>query len=222
LLATLIGSLLRHRQLPLRHIHPSRMSEEQMHEIRLVGRGGQGVVTAGELLGRAALRAGWWPQSIPTFGPERRGALSQATLRLDREEVLLKCTTSYPDLLLVLDPTIWHQADVCQGLQARAKLIFNTSEPPEDVAAALTGGRHGYRINADRCTVYTVDATAIAIEELGRPITNTAMMGALVGATGLVEFAAVAEVLEERFGKRAQGNIAAAARARDSLQEVGV
>ncbi len=192
-----------------------------MHEIRLVGRGGQGVVTAGELLGRAALSAGWWAQSIPTFGPERRGALSQATLRLDREEILLKCTTAHPDLLLVLDPTIWHQANVFQGLQAGATLVFNTSESPQEVADALADGRYGYQIAPEQYSIYTVDATAIALQELGRPITNTAMMGALVGATGLIEFDAVTTVLDERFGKRAGGNIAAAALARDGLRKLG-
>ena len=192
-----------------------------MHEIRLVGRGGQGVVTAGELLGRAAVQAGWSAQSIPTFGPERRGALSQATLRLQKEVIRLKCTTSTPDVLLVLDPTIWRQANIAVGLREHAQLIFNVAELAERVREDLLSGRYGYALPVSHFTVYQVDATAIALETLGRPITNTAMMGALVGATGLIDFDAVEEALTDRFGARAADNIAAARAARDGLKRAG-
>jgi 2-oxoacid:acceptor oxidoreductase gamma subunit (pyruvate/2-ketoisovalerate family) len=192
-----------------------------LHEIRLAGRGGQGVVTAGDLLGKAAILEGRWAQSIPTFGPERRGALSQATLRIADEEILLKCTAARPDVLLVLDPTIWHFANIALGLQEGARLIFNTTLPPEDIASQLRGGAYGYRPPVDRFQVYTVDATGIALEVLGRPITNTAMMGAFVGATGLLEMHSIEAVLGERFDGKATMNIEAARQARNRLTVSG-
>ena len=114
--------------------------KKAMHEIRLVGRGGQGVVTAGDLLGKAAILDGRHAQSIPTFGPERRGALSSCTLRIADGEILLKCSSMSPDVLLVLDPTIWHHANVLLGFQAGGKLIFNSPLEPKAIDAELTSG----------------------------------------------------------------------------------
>jgi 2-oxoacid:acceptor oxidoreductase gamma subunit (pyruvate/2-ketoisovalerate family) len=192
-----------------------------LHEIRLVGRGGQGVVTAGDLLGKAAIGEGRWAQSIPTFGPERRGALSQATLRIADDEILLKCSSARPSVLLALDPTIWHFANVLLGLQEGAKLIFNTTRTPGEIDALLREGRFGYQPPVTTFDVYTVDATGIALQVLGRPITNTAMMGALVGATGLLGMASVEAVLQERFDGQGTVNIEAARQARDRLARHG-
>ncbi len=201
--------------------HPESASASagrKLHEIRLAGRGGQGVVTAGDLLGKAAVREGFWAQSIPTFGPERRGALSSATLRMGPEEILLKCSTAAPGVLLVLDPTIWTQFNVTAGLVEEAVLVFNTTEAPEEVEARLRGGALPYRLGVERCRICTVDATGIALAVLGRAITNTAMMGAFCGATGLLGLEPVEAVLAERFGKRASPNIEAARAARDAIR----
>lgn len=189
-----------------------------LHEIRLAGRGGQGVVTAGELLGRAAVGEGRFAQSIPTFGPERRGALSSAVLRLSGEEILLKCSAARPDVVLVLDPTIWHHANVFGGARPDATLILNTPDAPADVALALESGRYGYRMSAGGFRVLTVDATGLAMEILGRPITNTAMMGAFAGATGLIAMASVEDALVERFGVKGEANVRAARVAAERLR----
>lgn len=186
-------------------------------ELRLVGRGGQGVVTAGDLLGRAAVGEGRWAQSIPTFGPERRGALAQSTLRIADEPILLKCSRSRPRVVVVIDPTIWHHANVLLGLEPEATLVFNTRQAPGEVAAELCDGRWGYRLEGTGHSVCTVDATGIANQVLGHAIPNTAMVGALVGATGLVGMAAVHEALVARFGARAEANQEAAKRAADAL-----
>jgi len=190
---------------------------EALHEIRLMGRGGGGIVTAGELLGQAALLEGRHAQSMPTFGPERRGALSTCTLRIGTDEILLKCSTAQPSILAVLDPTIWHHAPVTMGLQEGATLVFNTPASPEEVEADLRAARHGYPLGVDACTVITVDATKIALEHIGRAITNTTMMGAVSGATDIVSMASIEAVLGERFGAKADANIAAARAGRDSL-----
>jgi 2-oxoacid:acceptor oxidoreductase gamma subunit (pyruvate/2-ketoisovalerate family) len=188
-----------------------------MHEIRLVGRGGQGIVTAGDLLGKAAVESGFWAQSIPTFGPERRGALSLATLRIDGEEILLKCTASRPDVVLVLDPTIWHFANVLGGLREQAVVIINTPRAAEEIDSDLRSGRHGYRPAVEQYRLFTVDATGIALEQLGRPITNSAMMGAFVGATAILGMEPIEAVLTRRFGEKAAGNLKAARAARENL-----
>jgi len=133
----------------------------ELHEIRLVGRGGTGVVTAGEVLGKAALVEGRWAQAIPTFGPERRGALSSCTLRISGEEILLKCGSIRPDVLVVIDRTIWRHAPVTGGLAEGATLIFNTPASPADLEKDL-------RLDIERYELFTVDANAIALEFLGR------------------------------------------------------
>lgn len=193
---------------------------DTMRTIRLVGRGGQGVVTAGDLLGRAAVQAGRWAQSIPTFGPERRGALSLATLRIDDDAILLKCTTSRPDVVLVLDPTIWHFANVLGGMRDGAWLVFNTPRSPAEIDADLRQGRYGYKPPTERYRLFTVDATDVALATLGRAITNTAMMGAFAGATGILEMSAIEGVLVERFGSKAGANVEAAKLAKSRLQEL--
>ncbi|MHC4548607.1 MAG: 2-oxoacid:acceptor oxidoreductase family protein [Planctomycetota bacterium] len=183
-------------------MNPSSVVRE-LHEIRLVGRGGTGVVTAGELLGKAAVLEGKWAQAIPTFGPERRGALCTSTLRLSDEPIRLKCSTARPDVLVVLDATIWRHAPVLGGLEEGATLIFNSAAAP-----AKLDGELGLAL--ERYALHTVDATGIALECLQRAITNTAMLGALAGATGLVGMEAVEAVIRERFGAAAEANIAAA------------
>jgi 2-oxoacid:acceptor oxidoreductase gamma subunit (pyruvate/2-ketoisovalerate family) len=192
-----------------------------MHEIRLAGRGGQGVVTAGDLLGKAAVLEGKHAQSVPTFGPERRGAMSACTLRVSDSEILLKCSSTSPDVLCVLDPTIWHHVNVTLGLREGGKLIFNSPRTPEELAEELATAKHGYSLSIDRYELFSVDATTIALEAIGRPITNTAMMGALVGAIGVVEMASIEKVLMEKFGKRGEMNIKSATAASASLRRLG-
>jgi 2-oxoacid:acceptor oxidoreductase gamma subunit (pyruvate/2-ketoisovalerate family) len=192
-----------------------------MHEIRLVGRGGQGVVTAGELLGEAAIRRDRFAQAIPTFGPERRGALSMCTLRIADEPILLKCSSTQPNVLLVFDPTIWHHAPVSLGLQEGSTLVFNTPRDPAEVEADLRAGNHPTRIDLEDCRIFTLDATGIALETIGRPITNTAMMGALAGATGVLEMESLEDVLRERFGAKGEQNVAAARASAKRLRRNG-
>ncbi len=192
-----------------------------MHEVRLVGRGGQGVVTAGDLLGKAAVLEGRYAQSIPTFGPERRGALSQCTVRVSKDEILLKCSSTSPGVLVVLDSSIWHFAPITLGLVPGGRLIFNSTRPPAEIDAELRGGKYGYQPGIDDFEVLTVDATSIAMEILGRPITNTSMMGAFVGATGIISMDSLARVLEERFGEKAALNIQAAKAAAAGIRKIG-
>ena len=192
-----------------------------LREIRLVGRGGTGVVTAGELLGQAAVREERHAQAIPTFGPERRGALSSCTLRISETPILLKCSSTHPDILLVIDATIWRHAPVTAGLAEGGVLVFNSTSGPDEVEKELRSGDLGYRLGVDACSIFTVDATGIAIEFIGKPITNTTMMGALAGATGVVGMSSLEEVLEERFGENGRKNRDAARAGKDRLRGRG-
>ena len=102
-------------------------------EIRIAGRGGQGVVTAGELAGSAVLSEGRHAQVLPTFGPERRGALATSTLRVSDRSIHRKYAAARPGVVAVLDPTIWRHANVALGVREGALLLFNTTREPGQV-----------------------------------------------------------------------------------------
>jgi 2-oxoacid:acceptor oxidoreductase gamma subunit (pyruvate/2-ketoisovalerate family)/2-oxoacid:acceptor oxidoreductase delta subunit (pyruvate/2-ketoisovalerate family) len=197
-----------------------RNTMRDVEEIRLQGRGGQGIVTAGELLGKAAILEGKHAQSVPTFGPERRGALSSCSLRIAERPILLKCSATTANVLCLLDPTIWHFVDITAGLLEGSRLVFNTTLSPEEIDDELRSGKHGYVLPLREYSIFTVDATSIALEVLGRPITNTAMMGAFAGATGLVRADSIAAVLGEKFGDRAGKNVESAEKASEALRSV--
>ena len=199
----------------MRATPPMKALVHDVSEIRLVGRGGAGVVTAGELLGKAAVAEGNWAQAIPAFGPERRGALCLSTVRVSEEQILIRCAAARPSILLVLDPTIWRHAPVTGGLADGAALIFNSPVAPEELEKEL-------QLDGGEPRVYTVDATGIAMAILGRPITNTTMLGALVHATGAVSMDSLEQVLVERFGEGARQNILAARTGGARLKGPGV
>lgn len=193
-------------------------TNEEITEIRLQGRGGQGIVTAGELLGKAAILEGKFAQSIPTFGPERRGALSTCSLRISNQPILLKCSSTTADVLCLLDPTIWHFVNITAGFGESGLLIFNTTNSPDEISQELRSGKYGYSLTTQNYSLFTVDATGIALEIMGKAITNTAMMGAFARATGLVKMESVTHVLKEKFENRADINIRMAMKAYEDLK----
>ena len=161
-------------------------------EIRWHGRGGQGVVTAGKLLAETALGSGQYFQAFPDYGPERMGAPIKAYTRLSPEPIDLHCQIEYPDVVLVLDPTLLGTVPVTEGLKEDGVLLVNTQLSPGEIRE-VTGFRTG--------RVFTVDASHIAIEEIGREITNTPMIGAMARATGLFEIDDLIEQTRKRFTK---------------------
>ncbi len=187
----------------------------QLTEIRWHGRGGQGVVTAGQLLAETALGTGQYFQAFPDYGPERMGAPIRAFTRLSDEPINIHSQIEEPDVVLVLDPTLLGTVPVTEGLVEDGVLVVNSSQSPDDVRE-VTGFRTG--------KVFAVDASHIAIEEMGREITNTPMLGAFVAATGLIEMEALTEELRAWFtGKISeeaiQANLRALKRAADEVQE---
>lgn len=163
---------------------------KKMLEIRLHGRGGQGAVTAGELLAKTAGAEGKWSQSFPKFGVERRGAPVQSYCRIDDKRIRLHQELYEPDLVVVLDASLLDAVDVTAGLKEGGKVIVNTNASPEEL---------GLKGNFE---VYTVDATTIAREKLGRPIVNTAMLGAFVKVTGVVGLEKLIHEVREHFGEK--------------------
>jgi len=172
-------------------------------EVRWHGRGGMGAVTAAELIARAAIREGKYAQSFPSFGPERRGAPVIAFLRISDEFIRIRTNIYQPDIVAVLDPKLLRIVDVTSGLKNEGKIIINSTKSPAQLKSEF-----GYR-----WPVASLDATRIARETIGLPITNTTMMGALLKVTEAVKMDAVVEETRERFGKRADGNIEAMRRA---------
>jgi len=172
-----------------------------LFEVRWHGRGGQGAWTASNLLAIAALKENKYAQSFPTFGPERMGAPIMAFTRVSDEPIEIHCGIYNPDAVIVLDPTLLRSVPVLEGLKEKGYLITNFRGTPEELAEQLGIKGKGYK-------VYVVRATDIAVEILGRGITNTAMLGALIKAVGIVKLGSVFEALKERFpGKVGELNV---------------
>ncbi len=158
-----------------------------LKEIRIHGRGGQGSVTAAELLAHAAFLEGKWVQAFPYFGAERRGAPVKAFARISDEPILVHSQVYNPDYVVILDPVIYKMVDVTEGLKKDSVLIMNTTKKPEEVEIK------DWRLA-------TVDATGIALElnllVAGLPVVNTAILGAFAKATGEVRLGSVFKVIK--------------------------
>ena len=176
-----------------------------MQELRIHGRGGQGSVTAAELIAVAAFEGGKFVQAFPAFGVERRGAPVQAFVRFSDHPVRLRSQVYAPDFVIVQDSSLIQDVDVFKGMRPGGIAIINTERPIEQ------GVPEGVR-------VLTIDATTIALETLGLPITNTALMGAFAAATGMVSFETLVGALRHRFsGSLAEKNIETTRRAFDEM-----
>ena len=175
-----------------------------MIEIRLHGRGGQGAVTSAELIAIAAINQGSFAQAFPSFGPERRGAPVQAFARIDNKRIRTREKIYHPDVIIVLDPTLPKITNVTEGLKKDGIAILNSHFSESEVRKFLKNYKGKLAI---------VDATKIALEELGLPITNTTMLGAFIKVTELIDVKYMEEALRERFGKLAEKNIKALHRA---------
>lgn len=182
-----------------------------MIEIRFHGRGGQGAVTCAELLAVTAISEGKFAQGFPSFGPERRGAPVQAFSRVDDERIRVRSKIYEPDVAIVLDSTLLEVANPSEGLKADGVLIVNTDRTPQEIREIT-----GY---AGRIAV--VNATQIAMETIGRPITNTTMLGAMVKVTGVVDPSSLDAPMKARFGRLAARNLQALSRAMDELRVEG-
>lgn len=184
-----------------------------MLQIRIHGRGGQGVVTAAEMLSLAAFEQGRHAQAFPSFGSERTGAPVVAFCRIDDAEIRLREPILAPDVLIVQDPTLLHQVDVFQGLQPDGYVLINSRRDFHELGLADISQR--FR----RERLMTVPATEIALKHLGRPLPNAVLLGGFAALSALVSLDAVAHAIGRKFsGKVAAGNVAAAAEAFEFVQ----
>lgn len=170
----------------------------QLVEIRWHGRGGQGAVTSAGLVAEAAINEGKFAQAFPSFGPERRGAPVLAFVRISsKEPIRVRAEIEEPDIVVVLDPSLLRIVNVTSGLNESGMLIINTKKSFHDIESE-------FKVKQK---LATIDATKIARELLGVPIVNTAMIGALIKATGVVKLESLLEPLRHRFGHLAERNI---------------
>ncbi len=170
----------------------------QMLEIRWHGRAGQGVVTAGELLGESTMEAGMFFQAFPEYGAERMGAPIKAYTRLSSEEIEIHSPILEPDMVIVVNPNLIGVVDITEGVKEEGTLIVNTSQSPEALRKRLgfQGGQ-----------VWCVDATRIAIEEFRRDIPSTLILGVVAKASELVDLEAIVETTRETLGGKLRPEI---------------
>ena len=164
-----------------------------MFAVRIHGRGGQGVVTAAELLSVAAFDEGRHAQAFPTFGSERTGAPVVSFCRIDDEPIRAREPIAEPDALIVQDPTLLHQVDLFSGLGPDAYVLINSSH---DIGELGLGDLRG-RFRPER--LLAVPATALAREHVGRPLPNAVLLGAFAALVGIVSIGSVAKAIRERF-----------------------
>ena len=162
-------------------------------EFRWHGRGGQGVVTSNQMLGKAALAEGNYIQAFPEFGPERTGAPVRAFLRISKAPIQVYAQVYHPDVVVCIDPTLLEVVNPTEGLKPEGILVLNTESEPKAIRDkfGFKGGK-----------VVTVDASTIAMDVMGRPFYNMPTMAAAVSATGIVKVDTVVnEVLNRYPGK---------------------
>jgi len=179
-----------------------------LKELRLHGRGGQGVVTAAELIAQAAFADGKYAQAFPAFGSERMGAPVQSFVRISDKPVRCRNQIYEPDFLIIQDPTLIGTVDVTKGLKADGLLIIDTEKDPKEYNLDIKG------------KILTVPATKIALEVIGRAIQNTTLLGYFAAVTKIISFDGVKKAIEHRFPPAiAAKNVAAVERAFSLVKE---
>jgi pyruvate ferredoxin oxidoreductase gamma subunit len=176
-----------------------------MFQVRIHGRGGQGVVTAAELLSVAAFREGKHAQAFPSFGSERTGAPVVAFCRIDDRTIRLREPIMAPDAIIIQDPTLLHQVDVFGGLVPDGYVLINTSRTFEELGLGefISGLRREH--------LCTVPATELALKHVGRAVPNAALLAGFAAVSGRISLEAVNAAIREKFpSKIADGNVAAA------------
>jgi pyruvate ferredoxin oxidoreductase gamma subunit len=188
-----------------------------MFQVRIHGRGGQGVVSAAEMLSVAAFDEGRYAQAFPSFGSERMGAPVTAFCRMDDREVRLREPVMHPDALIIQDPTLLHQVDLFSGLSPNGYILINSTRDFEQLGVAEFA--RGFPAHH----VCTVAASELALKHVGRPLPNAALLGGFAAITGQLRFESVARAIRQKFaGKVGEANVAAAQAAYDHVVALGL
>jgi len=176
-----------------------------MFQVRFHGRGGQGVVTAAELLAAAAFSEGQYAQAFPSFGSERMGAPVMSFCRIDAKPIRTHEPVTEPDALIIQDPTLLHQAELFAGLGNQGYMLINSTRDFAEL------GLDEFVTGFHRDRLLVVPASSLALTHLGRPLPGAPLLGGFAALTGVVGLDAVLAVLADRFtGLVAEGNAAAA------------
>jgi pyruvate ferredoxin oxidoreductase gamma subunit len=188
----------------------------EMVEIRWHGRGGQGTVTAAKVFADACLSGGRHVQAFPEYGPERAGAPLRAYNRISSKELRMHCPVLNPNVVAVADATLLDAMNVAEGVPDDAIFVVNSSKSPKVIREKL-------KAKASQ-KVYTIDASKIALETIGRPMPNTPMLGALTKASGLLGIDVLIEEVKGSFGKKfaqkiIDANLAAAKRGFEEVNQ---
>lgn len=188
-----------------------------MFQVRIHGRGGQGVVSGAEMLSVAAFLEGRHAQAFPSFGSERMGAPVMAFCRIDDRPIRLREPVMAPDALIVQDTTLVHQVDLFNGLRPDGFVLLNSTRSMQDLGLAeFARDFHHYRI-------HTCAATELALKHVGRPVPNVPLLASFAALTGLIRLESVLAAIRDKFPEKvATANVAAAeeayAAARKSME----
>ena len=190
-----------------------------MFQIRIHGRGGQGVVTGAEMLSTAAFLEGRHAQAFPSFGSERMGAPVMAFCRIDDKAIRLREPVLTPDALIIQDPTLLHQVDLFEGLSPRGYILINSTRTFDEL------GLGGFVRGVARYRLCTLPATELALKHVGRAVPNAALLGGFAAISGVVGLDSIVAAIREKFAPAiAEKNVAAAqaayavaARAKDTV-----
>jgi pyruvate ferredoxin oxidoreductase gamma subunit len=166
----------------------------EMVEIRWHGRGGQGTVTAAKVLADACLSGGRQVQAFPEYGPERAGAPLRAYNRISEKMLRMHCPVLNPGVVAVVDATLLDAINVADGAQDDAVFVVNTMKEPKEIREKL-------KAKASQ-KIFTVDASKIALETIGRAMPNSSMLGAVAKASGIVAMDVLLEQVKGSFGKK--------------------
>lgn len=176
-----------------------------MFEVRIHGRGGQGVVTAAEMLSIAGFEEGYWAQAIPSFGSERMGAPVLAFCRLNESEIRSREPVTSPDAVIIQDPTLLHQVKVFEGLASDGYVLINSARSLDQL------GIGEFVRTLPPAHAACIPATELALRHVGRPVPNAVLLAGLCAMTGKLKLTSIEAAIRRKFkGDVAERNIAAA------------
>src|SRR5512141_1681499 len=179
-----------------------------MFQVRIHGRGGQGVVSGAEMLSVAAFLEGRFAQAFPSFGSERMGAPVMAFCRVDDRDIRLREPVTEPDALIIQDPTLLHQVDLFKGLGANGYIIINSTRDFETLGLGELARRY------DPAHMCAVPATELALKYVGRPVPNAALLGGFAALTDQIRLESLVAAIREKFAPAiGERNVAAATEA---------
>lgn len=185
-----------------------------MFQIRIHGRGGQGVVSASEMLSVAAFGQGKYSQAFPSFGSERMGAPVQAFTRISDQPILSREPVMQPDMLIIQDPTLFHAVNVFDGASSDGYLLINSGRSIEALGIGDMTARY------PDAHVQVLPATELAMKYIKQPKPNTILLGACAALTGIVSLDALQKAVRERFVQRiAEPNVIATTAGYDYIQQ---